>query len=430
MTKGIFTMTQREADRLGVVQALDGRTLRQTEAATRLGLSVRQVKRLLRRYRERGAQGLVSGHRGKRAGNAFSDALREEAMALVQGHYADFGPTLASEKLLERHGIGVSRETLRQWMIADGLRGAKARKAARVHQRRPRRDCLGDLVQVDGSHHAWFEDRGERCCLLVFIDDATSRLMALRFAAAETTEGYMRTLADHLDRHGRPVAVYSDRHSIFRVSQADREGRLTQFSRALKTLDIEAIHAGTPQAKGRVERANRTLQDRLVKEMRLRGISDMEAANAFLPEFMADFNARFAVAPRNPADAHRPVLHDRDELGLILCRQHLRRLSKNLTCQFGNREYQVQHKSQGYAMRGARVLLCESFDGEVTLLCGNRRLRYRILAEGEAPAPLADEKTVQKAVDRAKARQTARPNWKPPVDHPWRRSHFGSAARP
>ena len=185
-------------------------------------------------------------------------------------------------------------------MVAEGLWRSKKRPGARVHQSRPRRPALGELVQIDGSPHAWFEDRGRRCTLIVFIDDATSRLMALRFAEAETTEAYVRTLRGYLDQHGRPVAIYSDKHSIFRVNQQDREGDLTQFTRMLKTLDIQPIHANTPQAKGRVERANQTLQDRLVKELRLRRIDDMESANAFLPEFITDYNQRFSVAPKPP----------------------------------------------------------------------------------------------------------------------------------
>ena len=196
-------------------------------------------------------------------------------------------------------------------------------------------------MQIDGSPHDWFEGRGPVCTLIVYIDDATSRLLALGFFAGETTEAYMQTTRAHLAAHGRPVAYYSDRYGVFRVNKKDKEGELTQFSRALRTLDIAAIQAGSPQAKGRVERANQTLQDRLVKEMRLRGIDDMAAGSAYLPEFMADFNGRFAVAPRNPADAHRAVLHGRRDLDLILCEQHARKLTKNLTVGFQSREYQV-----------------------------------------------------------------------------------------
>ena len=246
---------------------------------------------------------------------------------------------------------------------------------------------MGELVQIDGSPHDWFEGRAEPCTLIVFIDDATSRLLALRFVSAETTRAYMETLASYLTRQGRPVALYSDRHSIFRVNHPERDGALTQFSRALKTLDIAAIHANSPQAKGRVERANQTLQDRLVKELRLRGINDMDTANAFMLVFMEDYNRRFSVAPRNPDDAHRPVLHREPELALMLCLHHTRTRSKNLACQFHNRTYQVQTKGQGYALRKAAITVCEAFDGTVTLLYKGRPLRYRLLQEGASPAP-------------------------------------------
>ena len=262
-------LSMREADRAGVIGQVAEKRPRQSEAAERLGLSVRQVKRLLARYRERGPSGLVSGRRGKPSNNAMAEAARREAMELVRERYPDFGPTFAREKLVEEHGHRLSVETLRQWMIADGLWRAKARRAMRVHQSRLRRECVGDLVQIDGSPHAWFEDRGPECVLIVYVDDATTRLLATGFFAEETTEAYMRTTRAHLAAHGRPVAYYSDRHSVFRVNKKDREDELTQFSRALRTLDIAAIHARSPQAKGRVERANKTLQDRLVKEMRL-----------------------------------------------------------------------------------------------------------------------------------------------------------------
>ena len=213
----------------------------------------------------------------------------------------------------------------------------------------------------------------------------------------------MRTTRAHLEAHGRPVAYYSDRYGVFRVNRRDRAGELTQFGRALRILDVGAIHAGSPQAKGRVERANRTLQDRLVKEMRLRGIDDMAAGNAYLPEFMADFNRRFAVAPHDPADAHRSVLHDARELDLILCEQHARTLTKNLAISFEGRTYQVTGHGKGYRLRGARVTVCKAFDGAVTVLRDGRELPARLLAEGAEAAPVEDGKTV-----RGRGRRTSR----------------------
>ncbi len=416
----------KEADRVYVIGQVTEKRLGQRQAAERLGLSVRQVKRLVARYRERGPSGLVSGHRGKRSNNALTESVRREALALVRERYVDFGPTFACEKLVEAHGLRLSAETLRQWMMSDGLWCAKARRAVRVHPSRPRRECFGDLVQIDGSPHDWFEGRAPRCTLIVFIDDATSRLIACRFAAAETTEAYMETTRAHLVAYGRPVAYYSDRYGVFRVNKKGKEDELTQFSRSLKTLDIEAIHAHSPQAKGRVERANQTLQDRLVKEMRLRGISDMAAGNVYLPAFMVDFNRRFAVAPRNPVDAHREVLHDAAELDLILCEHHERKLTKNLTIRFECCEYQVMGRGKGYRLRGATVTVCKAFDGSVTVLREGRELPVRLLSEDEAAVAVEDEKTVRGRVDRVKAEQLSRPTYKPAPDHPWRRS-FKSA---
>ena len=414
-------MSAREVDRLGVVRKVVAKRLLQREAAVQLGLSVRQVKRLVRRYRDDGPGGLVSRRRGRRPNNVIGADVRREVMDWVRRLYSDFGPTLAGEKLTEVHGYRLSAETLRQWMMAEGLWEAKSRRKARIHQRRPRRACFGELVQLDGSPHAWFEDRGERCTLIVFIDDATGRLMYLRFVPAETTQAYMEALGAYLGRYGRPVALYSDRHSIFRVNQGRLEGKVTQFTRAVKTLDIEPIHANTPQAKGRVERANRTLQDRLVKELRLAGLDGMEAGNAYLPAFMADYNRRFAVAPISEEDAHRAVLHDAAELDLVLRLHAIRKLSKNLTFQYLNREYQITGQGKGYRLRGASVTVCDAFGGEVDVLCKGRPLAFQVLAKGEAPVALDDEKSVQHTVDEAKARQRAQPRYKPAADHPWNR---------
>ena len=249
MGKGEGWMSVQEADRVVVIRDVVEKRLRQREAAERLGIGVRQVKRLIRRYRERDTVGLASGHRGRRPNNAIDDVVRRQVLELLRERYADFGPTFAREKLVELHGHRLSVETLRAWMIADGLWRAKARRTVRVHQSRPRRECVGDLVQIDGSPHDWFEGRAPACTLIVFVDDATTRLLATRFSPTDTTEACMETTREHLAAHGRPVAYYSDRYSVFRVDKRDKEDELTQFSRALRTLDIAAIQAGSPQAK-------------------------------------------------------------------------------------------------------------------------------------------------------------------------------------
>ena len=231
---------------------------------------------------------------------------------------------------------------------------------------------------------------------MVFIDDATSRLLALRFAPTETTQAYRETLNQQLDKHGRPVAIYSDKHSIFRVNHPDKEGELTQFTRALKTL-----------------------QDRLVKEMRLRSIRSIESANAFLPQFIDDYNRRFEVPAHHPDNAHREVLHRPEALTLILCRHHRRKLSKNLTIAFRNTEYQLQGYGKGYRRRGATITVCEDFNGAVTLLHQGKVLAYRSFQQGPAAVMLADEKTVRNRVEQA-VHRPQQSTWKPAPGHPWR----------
>ena len=302
-------------------------------------------------------------------------------------------------------------------MIEEALWNPKKAKKARIHQSRPRRPQRGELIQVDGSPHDWFEGRGEYCNLTVFIDDATGELMKLHFSPTETTEAYMTTLYAYLKTHGRPVSLYSDKHSIFRVNHPGKEANLTQFSRALKTLDIEAIHASTPQAKGRVERVNQTLQDRFVKELRLRNISNMVDANEYCNEFIADYNRRFAVAPAIEKDAHRGLLHDDEALNQILSIQETRVLSKNLTCQYRNTEYQIKTKTKGYQLRHTKITVCRGFDGCITLLHNGKSLDYKALTKGKKSILILNEKTVGHEVDQAKLRQMSRPNYKPAPDH-------------
>jgi transposase len=421
--EGLITLSVKELSRLQVIQDLENRQLTQAQAAGQLGLSVRQIKRLLRRYRECGRQGLLSKRRGRPSNNRLPDAVREQAIALLRDHYADFGPTFAHEKLTECHQLQLSVESVRQLLIQAGLWQPKSRRAGRVHQRRERRPCYGELIQVDGSDHDWFEGRAPRCTLLVFIDDATGKLMYLRFVTAETTEAYMEALRAYLERHGLPAALYSDKHSVFRINQEDPTTGTgqTQFGRVLDSLGIEAIHAHSPQAKGRVERANATLQDRLVKEMRLRGIDDWQSGNAFLETFMADFNRRFAVVPRNPTNAHREVCHGADQLKLIFTRHSQRTLSKNLELQYGNRLYQVCAPGEGYGLRYAKVTVCETFDGTVTLLRGDKPLAYTVYDKDQKAASCADGKTLNQRVDQALAKQAPRKPWKPPANHPWRK---------
>jgi hypothetical protein len=331
----VMSMSTQEFGRLEVLLGVLSGRLRIADASRLIGVCRRQVLRLLCGLRQDGAASLISKRRGRPSNNRLPTAVRELAVSLVRERYADFGPTLAAEKLAELHGCTVSRETLRGWLIAEGLWVDRRHRLPSPHQPRRRRECLGELVQIDGSEHAWLEDRGPVCTLLAFIDDATSRIMLLRFVASESAFDYFRATRLYLEAHGKPVAFYSDKHSIFRVNNKDAAGGdgVTQFGRVLTELNIDIICANTPQAKGRVERAFGTLQDRLVKELRLAGISTIAAANAWLPGFMADYNRRFGRAPTNAKDLHRP-LAETDKLDEILAWREERTVTNNLTLHY------------------------------------------------------------------------------------------------
>jgi len=375
---GYLTMSAKELNRLELLGRALERRLTQAQAAGQLGLSVRQVERLCRKLRLEGARGLVSKKRGRASNRRLPDALRERALGLIRSRYIDFGPTLAAEKLREIHGVVVSVETLRRWMIDAELWVPRSQRARRVHQPRHRRSCIGELVQIDGCEHAWFENRAPKCTLLDYVDDATSRLMELRFVASESTFDYFAATQAYLERHGKPVALYSDKASIFRVngSEARRSGGLTQFGRALSELNIDIICANTPQAKGRVERAHLTLQDRLVKELRLRGISTPEAANAYAPEFIKAYNDRFGKPPLSDYDAHRPVRNDED-LELIFTWQEDRKISKELTIHFRRGLYLIEPGPETRALRGHCCRVHEYADGHLELRHEGRTLPFR-----------------------------------------------------
>jgi len=409
-------MSTKELSRLEVMQRLEDKRMSQKEAADILGLSVRHVKRLLKAYRRDGAKGLVSKRRGRPSNNRLAEETQQKVLGLLKSKYSGFRPTLAHEKMIELDGLKISDESVRRVMMAEGLWKAKKARKVAVHQMRERRACFGELVQIDGSPHDWFEGRAPACDLLVFIDDATGRLVHLLFVESESFFGYCRAAQGYFTRYGKPGAFYSDKHGIFRVNQASagQESGLTQFGRAMQVLDIQIICANTPQAKGRVERAIQTLQDRLPKELRLRGISSWEAGNAYLPEFTADFNQRFAVPPRSTHDAHRP-LTTRDNLAHILTWQETRILSKNLTLQFNKIVYQIQTKRPTYTMRHAAVTVCLDAQNNVTLFYKGKPLNYTIFHQQAKQAEIVPAKQIDFAL------QNQRKAHKPAPDHSWRK---------
>src|SRR5712672_947820 len=304
--------------------------------------------------------------------------LIHHAIALVREYYADFDPTLAAEKLGERHDVRVSRETLRGWMQRAGIWLPRAERR-RIQQPRHHREHFGELIQIDGSDHRWFEDRAAPCTLLVFIDDATSRLMELRFVPSESTFAYFEALKSYLQHHGKPVAFYSDKHSIFRVSRenaASGDG-MTQFGRALSELNIEILCANTSQAKGRVERAHHTLQDRLVKELRLAGISTIEAANGFLPAFVQTYNARFAKPPASERDLHRPIASTND-LDDILCWREQRSVSRQLVINYNRMKFMLRPNKTSAALAGKVVDIYDFPDGRLEIRWKGLPLSYSV----------------------------------------------------
>lgn len=372
-----ITMTMHEIDRFKIIQAVVDGNLKPRNAAVRLGLTTRQVQRLVNRYHEDGPAGLVSRRRNQPSNRQLAPGLATRALALIRDRYADFGPTLAWEKLRECHDLHLGLETVRRLMTAAGLWIPRKLRSASIYQPRNRRHCVGELIQIDGSDHRWFEDRSPACTLLVFIDDATSRLMYLHFTYSESTFSYYEATRAYIEQHGKPQAFYSDQASVFRVNNKHATGGdgHTQYGRALFELNVESICANSSQAKGRVERANLTLQDRLVKEMRLQGISTMAEGNRFAPSFIADFNRRFAKPPRNDFDAHRPVRDDED-LGLIFTIREPRKVSHVLTLQYDKTIYMLADTPTSRRLIHRYIDVYEYPDGRIELRADGASLPY------------------------------------------------------
>lgn len=424
----VITMSMRDVDRLKTIQLVVDKMLRVGQAAQRLEMSVRQIERLLARYRAEGASGLVSRQRGKPSHHQLRDGLAERALAQIRERYADFGPTLACEKLRECHGLHLSKETVRHLMIEAGLWKPRRQRAPQIHQPRNRRSCLGELIQIDGSDHHWFEDRGPACTLLVFVDDATSQLMQLYFAPTETTFAYFEAARAYLVRYGKPVAFYSDKASIFRPTRDSTQfGRAaTQFGRALYELNIDTFCANTSQAKGRVERANLTLQDRLVKELRLRGICTMEAANAYAAHFMADFNARFGKPARSAFDAHRPVRAD-ENLDEIFTWRVQRKVTQSLTLQHEKLIYLLADTAENRGLIHRYIDVWEYPSGKLQIRADGRVLgyeRYDRLSTVDVGA-IVENKRLSRALEVAKAIQEQRDDSRRSAPS---RTHRGEAA--
>jgi transposase len=374
----VLHMSTEELSRVETLMHVVSGRMTVTEAARLMDVSRRHAHRLLLRYLDDGSSGLVSRRRGRASNRRLGDAIRDQIVALVRSHYHDFGPTLASEYLAERHDVRISREKLRQIMIEAGIWKDRQARRPRPYQPRYRRDCRGELIQIDGSKHWWFEDRGPQCTLLVYIDDATSELMHLKMVESESTFSYMEATREYLERHGKPVAFYSDKHTVFRNARASaaRGDGMTHFTRALETLNVEMICANSPQAKGRVERANATLQDRLVKAMRLEGLSTISEANAFLASYMAQHNARFARPAFDSRDVHRP-LAAHDDLRSIMVWREQRTVTAALTLHYNKAMFILEPSEIARKLVRKRVTVCEYPDGRLEVEHDGHVLPYR-----------------------------------------------------
>ena len=409
---GWVMMSERELNRIEVLAQVDDGRLSVQNGANMLDVTKRQMFRLLKRYRTDGAPAIRHRARGKSPNNKIHKAKRDYALALVNENYKDFGPTLAAEMLAEHHSFKVSRETLRKWMQEDGL-WLPRKQRRRFHQPRLRRECMGELIQIDGSDHRWFEVRAGPCTLLVFIDDATSTLMELRFVKSESTFSYFEALESYLIEHGRPVAFYSDKHTVFRVAKEDAKGGagMTQFGRALNQLNVEILCANSSQAKGRVERANRTLQDRLVKELRLASISDMEAGNAYLQGFKERFNAQFAKAPAKPDNLHRALNVEPDRLDEVLCWRDTRYVGKQLTFSYDRKRIMLEESDVTRSLVGKYVDTYAFVDGRFEVRSKGRSLPYKIfdMDQRVTHAAITDNKRLGAVLEHIKEMQDKAP---------------------
>lgn len=401
-------MRQKELNRLHIIKKVIDKKLKQTEAAEKLYLSYRQTKRITKRIKEEGNTGIIHKLRGQPSKRKIIDKLKTKIINFCTNKYKGFGPTFAVEKLFEIEKIKISKETLRNWLIKEGL-WERRRKHKKYRQRRERKHYFGEMVQLDGSHHPWFEDRGFKCVLEGYIDDATSNKYG-RFYEYEGTMPAFDSLKRYIKRNGIPHSIYLDRHSTYKSTkkptiedQLNNRKFLSQFERAAKELDIRIIHANSPQAKGRIERSFRTDQDRLVKEMRLRNISTIKEANKFLDSYWLKHNKKFAVKPLKQEDMHRPIPEDID-LDAILCKKTEHSLRNDFTIAHEKKLYQIMDKTAG-----KKVTVEEKINGVMYIVYKGSKLKYKqitVLPKKEKP-----ERRLRKTTQ-------------PAMDHPWKKASY------
>jgi hypothetical protein len=402
---------QGELKRLHVIQKVLERVIKQVEAAEILLLSGRQIRRIVKRIRREGDRGIVHQSRGRPSNRRTPDQVKSKVIRLYRAQYKDFGPTLASEKLSERDGIEVSDETLRRWLLETGD-WKKVRKHRGHRHWRERKSHTGEMLQMDGSHHDWFEERGPRCVLMGYIDDATGRVFG-RFYEYEGTIPAMESFKRYIQKHGLPLSVYLDKHTTYKSTakptiedELNNAKPLSEFERALKELGVEVIHANSPQAKGRIERLFGTLQDRLVKEMRLRGIGTIVEANAFLEGYLPVYNRRFSVCPKEKDDLHRSLVKGMN-LEAVLCMKTERTLRNDFTVAHNHQLYQIEERT-----RASKVMIEDRINGSMRITYQDRPLRFKEITERPV-----------KQKERPVVIRSRRVSPSPAPDHPWRRGY-------
>lgn len=419
MSKEGILMTKRDLKRLKVIEQVLEKGLKQKTAGEVLELSVRQIKRIVKRVRKEGAEGIIHRSRGKASNRRHPVELKEKALALYAEKYEGFGPTLAKEKLEERNKIKINRETLRQWMLEAGLWESQ-RKASQHQQWRERKECFGEMTQIDGSHHDWLEGRGPKLVLMGYIDDATGHVFG-RFYDYEGTVPALDSFSHYVKRYGLPHCVYMDRHSTYKGSKkltiedelAGKQESLSEFGRAMEDLEVKLIHAQSPQAKGRIERLFKTFQDRLIKEMRLEGVKTLEEANGFLETYLSIYNRRFDKKPKTQANLHRkPPKH----LAQVLSIQTKHFLRTDNTIRHANQFYQILERWP--QRRPKEIVVQERLNGRLYLVHQGRELKYRQIQEPP-----------QRFLILKKKPSKARRPLAPPMTHPFKKRSFENYQR-
>lgn len=398
--KDIITMSRIELKRQKVIADATERKISQKQAALYLNVSERQIRRMIKRLKNEGYDGLIHKSRFKSSNRKLPDEVKTKVLNLYKEKYPDFGPTLFTEKLLECEDINISDETARRWLLKEGLL-KKSRKIKAKKQLRERKPCFGEMLQLDGSHHDWFEGRRDKAVIMSFIDDATGMVYA-RFYEYEGTIPAMSLLKQYTEEYGLPMSIYSDKHTTYKSTDKNKEA-LSQFGRALEELGIELIHANTPQAKGRVERSFGTLQDRLVKEMRLKNISDIETANSFLKEYLPVFNKKFNVVPFDDADVNIK-LDETVNLNDYLCIKQERTVKNDNTISYNSKLYQLEP-----VIRAKKVIIEEHIDDAIHIKYNGVSLKYKEIIK--RPVKASIEKVTE-----------IRKKYIPPADHPWRKT--------